>query len=80
MYKAGVDIRPQDGGGVWSRKANSPDTIQRALTDIQRAYPHISDIDHIIITTWDHVGYASFHTDKVRYPNYGLHRMTDSTK
>ena len=54
----------EDGGGVWFRNVTSPETMERTLTDVQRAYPHVSSIDSSLIVTWDHVGYASLHTDK----------------
>ena len=65
VYSADVDTRPEDGGGIWFRNVTSPETMERALTDVQRAYPHVSSIDSSLIVTWDHVGYASLHTDKV---------------
>ena len=41
VYSADVDTRPEDGGGVWFRNVTSPETMERALTDVQRAYPHV---------------------------------------
>ena len=65
---ANVDTRPEDGGFVWYRDSTSPDLLQRTLSDIQHAYPSVSHINHMFITTWDHVGYFDSNTDKVSYP------------
>ena len=52
-------IPPNDidnaGGAAWFRKTTSQSTKERALTDIQRVYPHVSYIDQILIVTWDHL-------------------------
>ena len=65
---ADVDTRPPDGGYVWYRITNSSDLLQRARQDIQRAYAfsNESEIDYLIIATWDHVGYYDRQTDKVK--------------
>ena len=67
VYASDIDLRPKDGGRVWFRRETSPDIMKRALTDVQRVYPHISVIDSLAVVTWDHVGYAFLHTDKVPY-------------
>ena len=59
-YYADVDTRPEDGGYVWYRLTNSSEMIQRAVTDISKAYPSLTSI-----ATWDHVGYYKMKTDKV---------------
>ena len=64
-YWADVDTRPEEGGFVWHRLTTSPDLLQRALRDIQRAYPTISDLDYLLIATWDHIGYFNRTTNKV---------------
>ena len=64
---ADVDTRPRNGGYVWYRTTNSLDLLQRARQDIRRAYgfANESEIDYLLIATWDHVGYYSRLTDKV---------------
>ena len=64
-YYADVDTRPEDGGHVWYRLTNSSEMIQRAVTDISKAYPSLSSIIDLVIATWDHVGYYKMKTDKV---------------
>ena len=56
---ANVDTRPEaeDGGFVWYHDSTSLDLLQRALSDIQHAYPSVSHINHMLIPTWDHVVY-----------------------
>ena len=66
VYWADADTRPRYGGVVWFRNFSTPDLLRRALTDIQCAYPLVSVIDYIVIVTWDHVGYYSMHTEKVK--------------
>ena len=65
VFWADVDTRPEEGGFVWYRITTSPDLLQRALRDIQRAFPTVSDLDYLFIATWDHVGYYPEQTDKV---------------
>ena len=66
VYWADVDTSPDDGGYAWYRITTSQNLLQRAVKDIQRAYPFVSDeIDYLLIATWDHVGYWPRQTDKV---------------
>ena len=67
MFWADVDTRPEDGGLVWYRITTSPDLLQRALSDIQKTYPTVSDLDYLFIATWDHIGYFNGMTDKVNF-------------
>lgn len=63
---ADVDTTLDDGGFVWYRITTSQNLLQRAVKDIQGAYPSLSDkIDYLFIATWDHVGYFLHQTDKV---------------
>ena len=51
-------VHTQWGGGVvWYRQTTDDILRQKALADIQRAYPAVSSIDYLFIATWDHVGY-----------------------
>ena len=61
-----VDTRPEDGGFVWYRNSTTPTLLQRALSDIRRAYPFVSHIDFLFIATWDQVGYYDRNTKKVK--------------
>ena len=73
VFWADSDTEPHDGGFVWYRISYSPDLIERALKDIQSAYPSVPDIDYLLIATWDHIGYYPGQTDKVSYtltPSY----------
>ena len=65
---ADVDTRPRNGGYVWYRITNSSDLLQRARQDIQRAYAFAneSEINYLLIATWDHVGYFPRQIDKVK--------------
>ena len=67
MFWADIDTRPEDGGLVWYRITTSPDLLQKALSDIQKTYPTVSDLDYLFIATWDHVGYFSQMTNKVNF-------------
>ena len=53
---------------MWYRITNSSDLLQQARQDIQRAYAFAieSEIDYLLIATWDHVGYFPEQTDKVK--------------
>ena len=68
VYWADVDTGPLNGGFVWYRETTSLDLLQRALTDIQHAYPLVTSIDYLFISTWDHVGFYDDRTDKVCIP------------
>ena len=64
---ADVDTSPPNGGCVWYCITYSSDLLQRARQDIQRAYALAieSEIDYLLIATWDHVGYYPLQNDKV---------------
>ena len=47
-------------------ETNNAVLFQRALEDVQRAYPAVSNIDHLFIATWDSVGYYNIKKDKVK--------------
>ena len=65
IFWSDVDTTPADGGFVWYRYTTDSALRQRALTDIQRGYPALSNIDYLFIATWDHVGYYQDQTDRV---------------
>ena len=65
VFWGDVDTTTSDGGFVWYRNTTSEDLLQRALKDIQEAYPLATDINYLFIATWDHVGYFRQKTDKV---------------
>ena len=48
-------IVTRPGGVVWYRQTTNATLHQKALADIQRAYPAVSSIDYLFIATWDHV-------------------------
>ena len=64
-YWGDVDTQPESGGTVSFRLTFSATLLQRALNDIQRAFPSVSSIDYLFIATWDHVGYFPSMIDKV---------------
>ena len=66
VFWGDVDTTPFDGGFVWYRTTTDSAQTLKALIDIQRGYPSVSDIDYLLIATWDHVGYYQDGTDRVR--------------
>ena len=52
-------------GVVSYNNATSTDTSERVLADIQKAYPSVSYIDHVLIITWDPGSCNNFLNDKV---------------
>ena len=65
VFWGDVDTRPFNGGFVWYRSTTTTQLTQRALSDIQRVYPSVSNINSLFIATWDHVGYYDEQTDLV---------------
>ena len=61
------DVDIQHGGTICYQKTNDPELLQKALTDIQRAYPTVTNIDNLFIATWDHVSYYRNRSDEVGY-------------
>ena len=64
-FYADVDTTPDDGGSVSYRHTTDPALLQRAMDEIQRAYPHTAAVEYLLIATWDHVGYFKERADKV---------------
>ena len=60
-----TDVPDGRGGRVCFQQTNNSELLERALADIRRAYPTLSSLDYIFISTWDHVGYFDDGTDKV---------------
>ena len=56
-YAYHIPFQTFNGGHVWFRNSTNPNTTERAraLTDIQRASPHITHIDYLFVVTWDHI-------------------------
>ena len=52
---------------MWYRQTTNATLHQKALADIQRAYPAVSSIDYLFIATWDHVHHYRSRSDKVVY-------------
>ena len=65
VFWSDVDTSQEDGGVVWYRQTTDTILRQKALADIQRAYPAVSSIDYLFIATWDHVRYYSSSINKV---------------
>ena len=69
VFWSDVDTSQEDGGAVWYRQATDDILRQKALADVQRAYPAVSSIDYLFIATWDHVHYYLSSTDRVVLKN-----------
>ena len=65
VFWSDVDTRELDGGVVWYRQTTDDILRQKALADIQRAYPAVSSIDYLFIATWDHVHSIVYIPDEV---------------
>ena len=65
VFWSDVDTR-DNAGNVSFRETNNAVLRQQALEDVQRAYPAVSNIDHLFIATWNSVGYYERMTDKVK--------------
>ena len=65
MYHLGSSSHSDVKGFVSYNNATSTDTSERVLADIQRAYPSVSYIDHVLIVTWDPGSCNNFLNDKV---------------
>ena len=65
VFWSNVDTSADNAENVSFRETNNTVLLQQALKDIQRAYPTVSNIDHLFIATWYQVLSAS-DTDKVQ--------------
>ena len=65
MYWADSDPRPPNGGNIWYGINSTEALLQQALGDIRCGYPSVSNIDFLLIATWDHIGYHRLGFDKV---------------
>ena len=63
------DVDTRGTGSVWYRESINRVLLARAQNEIRAAFPVIARTFSpffLFIATWDHVGYYSSHTDKVR--------------
>ncbi|XP_065894677.1 sushi, nidogen and EGF-like domain-containing protein 1 [Dysidea avara] len=60
-YWADVDTR--DTGHIYYRQTTKPNLLARASSEISALFPNV-DIMHLLIVTWDSVGYYVRNTDK----------------
>ena len=65
VFWSDVDTSSEDGGVVWYRQTTGAVLHQKALADIQKAYPAVFSINYLFIATWDHVHSISYSPDKV---------------
>lgn len=71
-YWADVDTSgsdtSRDPGSVWYRETANADLLQKAKQSISSAFVNHENFvpTYLFIATWDHVGYFSGHTDKVK--------------
>ena len=72
IFWSDVDTRPEDGGTVWYRETSNTMLLTRFQNEIQSAFQGQRDFVPIslFIATWDHVGYFSRGTDRVRMLTY----------
>ena len=66
VFWSDVNSSAENAGNVSFRETNNAVLLQRALEDIQRAYPAVSNIDHLFIATWYQVRPLFYNTDKVQ--------------
>ena len=64
-YWADVDTRGT--GNIYYRQTTDPSLLARTTSEIRAAFPDAQNvtIKHLLITTWDRVGYYFNNTDKV---------------
>ena len=69
-YWADVDTR--GAGQIFYRQSTDPDLLARASREIKTALSLTYDIEikHLLIATWDAVGYYYRNIDKVCFNNY----------
>ena len=65
VFWADSDTRPDGSGEVWYRASTTTTLVQKAKTDIKKAYPSVSDVEYIFIATWNSIGYFDRNTNKV---------------
>ena len=70
MFLSNVDTSGDEAGKVFYRQTTDSNLRRQALIHIQRAYPDISDIDYLVIATWDHVGYYPMKVSEVSQWSY----------
>ena len=64
-YWADVDTRGT--GEIFYRQSTDPSLLARASREIRRDFSLIYNIKHLLIVTWNAVGYFRKHVDKVCY-------------
>ena len=65
VFWADSDTRPDGSGEVWYRASTTTTLVQKAKSDIKKAYPSVSDVEYIFIATWNSIGYYNSKTNKV---------------
>ena len=66
-YWADVDTRSRRSGNIYYRQTTDPSLLARATSEIRAAFLASQNvtITHLLIATWDRVGYYFRSTDKV---------------
>ena len=67
IFWADVDTHPGDSGEVWYQTTKASSLLERAKTDIEKAYQSVPDLDYLFIATWNSVGYFDRNTNKVHF-------------
>ena len=52
-------------GVIWYRNETTPTTLEKILGHIKRAYPSVSQVDHVFIVTWCNITNPQFHNGRV---------------
>ena len=62
-----ADVDTTNAGDVWYRQSTSQTLLNKANMQIRDAFPLLTQFtaNHLIIVTWDHVGYFDSKMDKV---------------
>ena len=79
VFWSDVDTSTDNAGVVSFSETSNAMLLQKALEDVQRAYPAVSNIDYLFIATWDSVGYYKRMTDKVKTKLISSCRLCCST-
>ena len=67
-FWADSDTQPEDGGFIWYRESNDSIVLSSVTEKIRSSYLGVDSFNphFLFIATWDHIGYYSGHTDRVR--------------
>jgi len=71
-FWADVDTSQNGSGRVFYRETTDFDLLQRVSTEIQNGLSISYTPSHLLIATWDAVGYFNKNTDKVNKCGRGL--------